>query len=164
MLFRSSTAQAQNFIDVVINAMPGAILNNKINTIKDTLRTEIFNSMAYLLFDDWIAIGNEDIPNAIHAFNLNDVEVPLSSLLIGAGRAIKQASQSTRWFRTDIYYPKNVKFPSASDYPKIDTSARGEVPDTAKAWEEQRQDAYSSVAFTTHFLSNFTTEVLKLIN
>lgn len=168
-----SIQKAQDFIDVVINAMPGAVLQGSQSAIKDSLRAEIFRSMAYLLFDDWIAIGNIETTNAIHVFNLNGLEIPLSTLLIGAGQAIKAASQSSRWFRTDIHFPSNVKYPNGwqldDDYPMKNvvrkrTGQLVSVPDVDQAWANQKEDAYSSVYFNTHFLSNFNSIITDFLN
>lgn len=158
-----SVSKAQDFIDVVINAMPGAVLEKRRDEIKTLLRYQIYNAMAYLLFDDWVAIGKtESIDNAIHVFSLDTIQIPLSALLIGAGNAIKDADSSkAAWFRTTIHYPEYVKFKgdweNEEDYPKFDsTRKKGKVPDVAGAWEVQRIDASTSVNFSTHFLSNFT--------
>lgn len=160
---------ARDFIDVVVNAIPGAILEDSQDSIKKNLRNKIFESMAYLLFDDWISIGDEAGDNIIHAFTLQDIEIPLSVLLIGAGEAMIEATETSDWFRVTITYPKGVKYPTADieDYIRI----LGKKPQPGEntytiiqeAWNDQRNVALEKIKFTTHFLSNFYDLVLSRI-
>jgi hypothetical protein len=155
--------KAEEFIEVVENAIPGAVLDDNQALIKTILRDRIYESMAYLLFDDWVAIGNEaGDGTAIHSFTLNGINIPLSYLLIGAGRAIRKANSSSNsrggWFNVSISYPKELLYKSSKDYPEEGTS---EKPDVLKAWENQRQVALDSIRFTNHFLANFYSLVLN---
>lgn len=160
---------ALDFIDVVVNAIPGAILGESQDSIKKNLQDKIFESMAYLLFDDWIAIGNETGDNVIHAFTLQDIEVPLSVLLIGAGEAMINAVKMTDWFKVSISYPKSVKYPTANieDYIRIlgKKPKAGENIHTVvqEAWNDQRDEALRKINFSIHFLVNFYDLVLDRI-
>ena len=156
--FAMSDQRAKDFLTVVVNAMPGAVLEDRRNTIETLLRTQLFQAMAYLLFDDWIALGNETgDTKAIHAFTLNNIEVPLSVLLMGAGEAIKKTVQYTRWFKVNVYYPDYVKYETRADYPQHENGS----PNVEGAWEVQRVEAPGSISFSTHFLSNFYSEIIS---
>ena len=157
----SALSRAQDFIDVVINTLEGAVLGEKASDIKEALRIKIYESMAYLMFDDWISLGsavNEVGANAIHAVTLNDVIIPFSVLLKGAGQALMEAqTASTEWFRIKIMYKeKTIKYQTAEDYPKMGESTKNnKFPNARQAWEDQRTAALDNITFTTHFMSNF---------
>ena len=150
--------RAQDFIDVVSNTLEGAIMHSKLDQIKEALRVKIYESLAYLMFDDWISLGSEvntDGANAIHAVTLNDVIIPISVLLKGAGEALKKAqTASTDWFRVKIMYQeKAIKYKDPKDYPE--GNKNNKFPRAQAAWEDQRQVALDNITFTTHFMSNF---------
>ena len=152
-----SILKAQDFIKVLMNTIPDAVLDDKRDDVQKTLRLLLMQSMAYLLFDDWIALGGEvGDTNAIHAFTLNNIQVPLSYLLINAGNAIQTTIQYSQWFRVTLNMPKSIKYYDYHDYPTID-----DKPDVQAAWEEQRQEALDLSTFSTHFLSNFYTTLIK---
>lgn len=156
---------AENFIEVVVNAMPGAVLQDERDDIKGLLRNAIYCSMASLLFDDWIMIGQQEAgdTNAIHAFTLNNIQIPLSFLLMSAGKVIEEASSivgAEEWFEASINFPE-ILYHTSNDYP-LKSHKDGKRPDVVKAWEEQRKKATTMVNFTYHFLQNFYDEINKL--
>ena len=162
ILSQTSEQNAQEFIDVVINAMPGAVLEKSNQAIRQSLRNKIFESMAYLLFDDWVAIGTSAGDNAIHAFTINNMEIPLSVLLIGAGKAMQEACGMQNWFSISVHYPKNVKYPTVQSYSELLPEDKYNSKNYVyEAWNDQRADALNSITFTTHFLSNFYDLVFK---
>ena len=162
-----SERQAKDFLTVLLNSIDGAVLDvgsNKTVFEKD-LRAYLFNAMAYLLFDDWINLGAEvgDL-NAIHAFTLDDIEVPLSFLLLGAARAIRETATKEDWFSVELNLPKQIMYPSSTswleeNYPKIKGT---DHPDVKAAWEKQRVEALKQSSFTTYFLGNFYNEIMRL--
>ena len=163
--FGITEQRAQDFITLLINTMNGAILEDNKGSVRDEARDALFQSMAYLLFDDWVAIGEDaGDTKAIHAFTLNGIQIPLSVLLMGAGEAIIQVSGYKQYFNVQFTLPTKFLYETWKDYPTRINSRGEEVPNIVQAWKDQREDAIKRTSFTTHFLSNFNKIVEKLID
>lgn len=154
---------AKNFLDVVKSTIPGAALGKYQSELKEQLYLQVYNAMAYLLFDDWKRIGTTK-GRAMHVFTLDDVNVPLSSLLLGAAEAIRQAENYKQWFTMSISYPEGVKYkPYRVDpehYPMKDNGHGKMVPAPEEAWEQQKKEAAASIKVSTVFLKNFYTAIV----
>lgn len=157
--------KVEKFMTVVANTRGGAVLESSRGRVNEYLEETLFQSMAYLLFDDWVAIGGEaGDNNAIHAFTLDNVQIPLSVLLKAAGQAMITTSNYKDWFSSKINYPKNLKYSSWREYPdKENLNSRGKVvKDVEGAWEEQRKEALDGFTFSTHFMKNFKDYIKEL--
>lgn len=159
-----SIQRAQDFLTIAANTIDGAILSNgnTRNEIEVKIRRILTKQMAYLLFDDWTTLGRSegDDAKAIHVFTLNDLKVPLSVLLIGAGQAIDDAASETEWFRVNLEYIKGIKYENRDKYEKDD---EGHVL-VEESWEKQREEAPKDIRFTTYFLKNFYTNIVNNLN
>lgn len=165
-----NTIDMNKFVIVVANTIDNAILSGDYNRIREWLYMYIAESIAYLLFDDWEKIGGDlsnKGSNAIHALLLNDVNIPLSVFLKGAGAAlIKVADEiiKTNSFinivvnkSKALYYKDDQGNPTG--YP---TKENGE-PAVGRAWNIQRADALQNYNITVKFYKNFNEEILSKI-
>ena len=160
---------AQDFFTAVVNTMEGAVLEEEHDTLVEYLRSELYSAMAYLFFDDWVAIGNESNKNVIHAFTLNDLYVPLSFLLKAAGEVLKKSGNFhdvTSYVNITLTLPEAIKFPEIEDYPigthiKKDGTAEDNGHNATQAWIEQQQEVLTQSKFAVSFLKNFYDEIVN---
>ena len=100
--------------------------------------------------------------NAIHVLTLNDINIPLSVFLIGAGEALIQAvnesKKSTDFIRLTVHRSK-VLYPDKDSY---ELDAKGN-PMVGKAWNIQRDDALQNYSITINFYKNFNEAILEKI-
>lgn len=182
---------ANSFIDLIINTIPGAIYAGKQDAIKNQLSVILAQNIAQLLFDDWETIGfkNEMViadsnKLVIHVFPLNGVLVPLSYFLNKAAQAFEKTSvdmvlNSNNYFRISFDLPKNIHFEDPAkttafinNYQKehlpqgvlVDYEMIREVREQGlvEAWKLQSKEAMKS-KFGVDFLSNFN-DLLKELN
>lgn len=158
------------FVKVVANTIPGAILENEYNNISKWLYIYVTESIANLLFDDWERIGDEAAntgPNAIHALLLEDVNIPISIFLKGAGQALIDAA--TDFYGSD-YVRMDVRRSSAlyhedkegkpTGYPKDSTDGH---PRVGYAWRIQRENTLLNYSISFRFYRNFNDEIVRKI-
>ena len=118
-------ANANSFIDLIINTIPGAINDGQQDEIKLSLSHLLAQNIANLMFDDWETIGYDQIAaegnaDVIHVFPLSGVLVPLSYLLSKAADAFKKAEinmvlQSNNYFRINFDLPDTIHFVQPQD-------------------------------------------------
>ena len=162
------------FIIVVANTIDNAILSGEYDRIREWLYLYIVESIAYLLFDDWEKIGGDLAKkgaNAIHALLLNDVNVPLSVFLKGAGAALIKVAdevEKTNNFinivvhKSEALYYKDDKG-NPTGYPtEIGENGKEKVL-VGRAWNIQRSDALQNYNITVKFYKNFNEEILSKI-
>lgn len=156
------------FVAVIANTIPGAILEDQYTNISKWLYIYVTESIANLLFDDWERIGSEEASgaNAIHALLLEDINIPLSVFLKGAGQALIDAANDfyeSDYVRMNIYrsnalYNENEEG-APKGYPK---SSKGH-PRVGYAWNLQREDAMANYHISFRFYKNFNDEILRKI-
>ena len=157
------------FVIVIANTIDGAVLAKDYERIREWVYTYVFESITSLLFDDWENIGNEmssTKANAIHALLLEDINVPFSVFLKGAGNALKKAIKevkATDYINIVMRKSKNLypaeDYETPNNYPLKDN---GE-PAVGRAWNIQRQDALDNYKITIKFYRNFNELVLENI-
>lgn len=153
----NNKSEGQKAIRLLINCAYGTIGENQQEKVKMNITTMLSEYMAELLFDDWITLGKEN-NNAIHIFTLNNIKVPLSVLLIGAGQALLDGHDSLRrWFK--IYYtiPDEIK-----KY-KDETIKIEEGKVLKDYWIEQRNYSIKQTQLGVKFLGNFKQILDELI-
>lgn len=165
----SSSMDINHFVIVIANTISGAILEGEYDQIREWAYTYIFESIASLLFDDWENIGEEmshTRANAIHVLLLEDINVPFSVFLKGAGNALKKTVKEVK--TTDyiniVMHKSKLLYP-AKDYETPDNyplKENGE-PAVGRAWNIQRQDALDNYKITIKFYRNFNELVLEKI-
>lgn len=171
-------------VKVVANTLDGAILSQEYGHIREWLFMYISESIAYLLFDDWEKIGDEysnNSANSIHALLLDDVNVPMSIFLKGAGQSlIEIADELSDYsnFINIIVHKSEILFPTTYSY-YLDThkdiwidnpskddkrrERRPKIPSMPMAWNKQRNDTLQNYTITVKFYKNFNDEILSKI-
>ena len=162
------------FIIVVANTIDNAILSGEYGRIREWLYLYIAESIAYLLFDDWEKIGGDLTnkgANAVHALLLNDVNVPLSVFLKGAGAALIKVAdeiEKTNNFINIVVHKSKPLYHeddqgNPTGYP-TETGENGEQKVlVGRAWNIQRADALQNYNITVKFYKNFNEEILSKI-
>ena len=171
-------------VKVVANTLDGAILSQEYGHIREWLFMYISESIAYLLFDDWEKIGDEynnNSANSIHALLLDDVNVPMSIFLKGAGQSlIEIADELSDYsnFINIVVHKSEILFPTTYSY-YLDThkdiwvdnpskddkrrERRPKIPNMPMAWNKQRNDTLQNYTITVKFYKNFNDEILSKI-
>lgn len=147
----------EDLVKLLYNTIPGTILNknNKSVRIKQTARLFISAAIANFLFDDWETIG-ESSSNAIHMFNLDNVLVPLSYLLLAIAEVLKRVrDSSSQLVRISFNLPKQIEYPIPI---KLE-----EGEDIRDYWNRQRNIGLTQSSFSINFLSNFKSLIKSLI-
>lgn len=161
--------KADAFLEVIRNTMEGAILSNRFEEIETSLEFRIYESLAYLLFDSWSALGEDVSRNsryALHLFNIGNIYIPISWLLKQAAEAISDTNNDYAkrkdFFRFYLKQPK-ISFLEVKDYPKVKDKNGEERPSAIKAFYEQREDADREWTFSTKFLANYNKRIFDLV-
>lgn len=169
-----SNIDMNKFIIVVANTIDNAILSGEYGRIREWLYLYIAESIAYLLFDDWEKIGGDLAnkgANAVHALLLNDVNVPLSVFLKGAGAALIKVAdeiEKTNNFINIVVHKSKPLYHeddqgNPTGYP-TETGENGEQKVlVGRAWNIQRADALQNYNITVKFYKNFNEEILSKI-
>jgi len=171
-------------VKVVANTINGAILSQEYGHIRQWLFMYISESIAYLLFDDWEKIGDEynnNSANSIHALLLDDVNVPMSIFLKGAGQSLIEIANELRdysRFINIIVHKSEILFPTTYSYyldqhqdiwvenqskDEKRRKRRPKIPNMPMAWNKQRNDALQNYTITVKFYKNFNEEILSKI-
>lgn len=160
----------KKLIGLVNNTIPGAIFEseNDRKQIKESLEAEIAPLVANMLFDDWVTLGNQKVKNVntVHIFNLDGVYIPLSLVLLAAGKAIDDLIKNNRsgargfrqYFSINLSRPESILYREVKDYP-IPNEREGKYSLVENAWRAQAEDAKQRVKFGLHFLGNFKQKV-----
>ena len=163
-----SDENIKKLIALAKNTIPGAIFDSAVDkaAITRSIEAEVAPLIANLLFDDWTTLGSNSIDNVntVHIFHLDGVAIPLSVLLVSAGKAMLAATKNTTEFRKYFSFnfstPNEVLYPEVSSYPNLDASQKqNKYSLIENAWQEQAIAAKEQVKFSTHFLSNFKQKV-----
>ena len=161
--------RADAFLEVIRNTMEGAILSNRFEEIETSLEFRIYESLAYLLFDSWSALGEDVSRNsryALHLFNIGNIYIPISWLLKQAAEAISDTNNDYAkrkdFFRFYLKQPK-ISFLDVEDYPKVKDKNGEERPSAIEAFNKQREDADREWTFSTKFLANYNKRIFDLV-
>lgn len=151
--YRNLFGNIENNIDTFIGAMmqlgSGAIGEGQSNNLESI----IAQNVAYLLFDDFDAIGNVGNTNAIHVMNLNGVLIPLSFILTMLANAIESVEdEADRVVRVRISSPAILFKSFAEEQTWVESNSPGNY---RAAWDTQREHALKNTKITTQVLLNF---------
>ena len=113
----------------------------------------IAKNIAYLLFDDYDAIGAglTNGPTSVHLMNLNGMFLPISTILYALGDALSQDQKITGIVKTSITLPE-IKFKTPEDQRSFEQANSG-----LSAWGAQKTEMLSQGEIETHFLANLRT-------
>lgn len=155
----SNTGAVDNFINAAYNTGDGAIYFSQRGEIADSLKAALMGSVAELLFDDWVSIGEISTgAKGIHVLQLEGLQIPSSVFLRAAGQAmINLQTDMERFVKIHVSLPGTVKYKDKpiQEYRYEEVLAR---------WEEQAQLARSQSSFSMNFLANFKTLILQWID
>ena len=167
-------------ISMYYNTTPGAALDDTESrqTLEESLRVIIAAIAGNLLFSDWCMVGYESKgANQIHLFSLNGVLFPLSYVLDGMSKAMKEFSITGLYDGPIVIdkfeRPKNILYPKPENpnderYPNLKIgydlfTRQPKVVDFNSYWLEQREDARSKSKFRLRFLRDFKDIIMKMI-
>lgn len=164
-------AQTQTFIGYLINHIKGAIAeNHSLNVLK----AYIASNIAYLLFDDFTAIGADltsiTDTHSIHLFRVNGVVIPLSVFLERLANSLQLYIDSENDHMVTTSARVSIKLPDSLF--KATESAESSVKAEEewlrihggyqdghyyyrKAWEEQREHALDETFIEVNFMRDF---------
>ena len=110
----------------------------------------ISKNIAYLLFDDFDAIGAglTNGPQSIHIMNLNGVLLPISTILYALADAIENGKNIGGIVKTTLNIP-DIEFPTAVSQREWEEKNPGE-----SAWHYQKTEMLDKATIETHFLGN----------
>lgn len=147
----------QKLIAKLLNTAQGAIYGNNDN-YKAQIKFELSSMIGQLLFDDFDLIGEPTGKglNAIHIFDLNGIQVPLSTFLIAAGRALQRSKDEFYEFANVDVSTEEIEFPIKEKQGKLFSHG-------FEDWKLQRQDAINGLSIEVHFYKNFIDEVANAI-
>jgi len=149
--------QIDNLLKAFRNTMNGAIGNNRREEVKEKIRFTLSEAIAYFLFDDWKQIG-ESNNNSIHIFSLDGVLVPLSYLLIAAGKAMQETEKnSNSFFKLSLTTPKEIKYSTPLTSEEVGENS------IFHFWDIQREEALQNSKYSISFIKNFTKLISQLL-
>lgn len=171
-------------VKIIANTMDDTILSGDYSNIREWLYTYICESIAFLLFDDWEKVGdkyNKSGANSIHALLLDDINVPMSVFLKGAGNSLIEVAdelEDSSKFINIIVHKAKILFPTTAEYYAdehkdiwVENVSKSEanrlrrplVPNMPMAWNKQRNDTLRNYTITVKFYKNFNEEILSKI-
>lgn len=160
----SDNIDINKFVMVIANTIPGAVLADSYENIREWLYIYVTESITSLMFDDWEQIGTiaeGQRTNAIHVLTLNDINIPLSVFLISAGQALIEAvdktNKTTDFIRLTVHKSK-ILYPNEDSY-----EYENDKPMVGRAWNTQRDDALQNYSITVNFYKNFNEAILEKI-
>ena len=149
--------QIDNLLKAFRNTIDGTIGSNRREEIKEKIRFTLSEAIAYFLFDDWKQIG-ESNNNSIHMFSLDGVLVPLSYLLIAAGKAMQETEKnSSSFFKLSLTTPKEIKYPTPLTSEEVGENS------IFHFWDIQREEASQNSKYSISFIKNFTKLISQLL-
>lgn len=143
-----------------VETFVGAILQLANGAVGQDMNDENFESIiakniAYLLFDDFNALGMglTNGTNVLHIMNVNGILIPISSILYALVDAIEGIIEvnPASIVNVSIQHPADVKFPTSADQSRFVAQNGG---NNMLAWITQRQEALEQTEISTHFLGN----------
>ena len=155
----SNTGAVDNFINAAYNTGDGAIYFSQREEIADSLKAALMGSVAELLFDDWVSIGEISTgAKGIHVLQLEGLQIPSSVFLRAAGQAmINLQTDMERFVKIHVYLPEAVEY-------KNKPIQEHRYEEVLARWEEQAQLARNQSSFSMNFLTNFKTLILQWID
>lgn len=154
LLEELKVGNAALFLHEVINSTENAILQDQQATFTQELKDVVIANVGSFLFDDFWNIGKEvstkgstNTVDGIHIFRLSNAVVPLSTLLMGLGRAaVVTAEEIDQWATVSL---------------KLGPIMEGDKKDSIKdRFATQSAAAIKEFSLTVNFLSNFTTLIV----
>lgn len=157
--------KVEDLVYIAYNTGEGAYFDGSRTVVSETIKVQLMEYIAYLLFDDFITIGKLKTgqANAIHVLSLDGLQVPLSVFLEALGKAMIAATQDMeRFARIRVHLPESTLWGSE----KI--SVEGLTGQAARdymieKWNEQAEEAKKNAYFSMTFYSNFKTEVKRFL-
>ena len=154
LLEELKVGNAELFLHEVINSTENAILENQQENFTQELKDVVIANVGSFLFDDYWNIGKKvsakgstNTIDGIHIFRLSNTVVPLSTLLMGLGRAaIKSADDMDQWATVELTLG-----------PVMEGDKKDELKDRFAA---QSAAAIKKFALAVNFLTNFTTIIV----
>ena len=159
-----STEETLHFIRAAYSTANGAILHEKRAEYMNELKAGLMASIAQMLFDDWITMGDYKGKGAaaIHVLQLEGIEIPLSALLIATGKAMIEASgDMERFVNIKISLPKEIIYDTPIEIP-ADVKSPGDY--MKEKWREQADLARKEASFSVKFLINFKSIIKQWID
>lgn len=142
------------FVGAILQFNKGAIGEGQdINAFEEVIAKNI----AYLLFDDFTAIGAglTNSTNTLHLMNLNGILVPISSILYALADSIDQTiTVNPRQIVSVNISTPEIKFPTSASQSAWVSSNGG---NNLAAWDYQREEALQNTKISTHFLASLQT-------
>lgn len=136
------------FVGAVLQLAEGAVGENE---DKEAYEEVIARNIAYLLFDDFNAIGAglTNGVNTLHIMNLNGILVPLSTILYALADSIdkKIAAEPSMVVKVHIQN-QPILFPTQSEQNDFERDNGAGV-----AWHYQREEALNNTKIATHFMA-----------
>lgn len=153
-LFTKLGTNADDLLEALYNTGNRALLAND-TSLREEIKTQMAQLVAYILFDDWETIGVKG-GRAIHIFDLDGVLVPLSYLLLSMGNAISNVeSKLSSFFRVRISTPGAI----------FDTPIKlGDEENIYDYWVNQSNQSKTKTEITIQFLSNFKDLIHQTLN
>lgn len=149
--------QMKNLLNVFRNTAKGAIGEGRGEEIKEKVRATISEAIAFFLFDDWEQIGYSN-NNSIHVFDLDGITVPLSYLLIAAGKAIQETKNpSTPLFKLHLTNPQPIIYKEPLTVEEMGGNS------IYHFWNIQREVSLEQSRYDISFIRNFTQLISQLL-
>ena len=146
----ASAGSIEKFINAAYNTGAGAIYADSRGEVAESLKAALMGSVAELLFDDWVSIGEVGGgAQAIHVLQLEGIQIPSSVFLRAAGQAMINLQQDM-----ERYVKIHVTLPGAVTYGER-TIEEHRYEEVLARWEEQAQLARNQSSFSMNFLANF---------
>ena len=140
----------------------GAILQFNKKAVGDGKNKEVFEqviakNIAYLLFDDFTAVGAglSNGVNTLHVMNLNGILLPISTILYALADSIDKVIELSPTSIVSVHISTpTILFPTPADQSKWVADNGG---NNIAAWEYQRQYSLDNTKISTHFLASLQT-------
>ena len=152
--------RADYFINAIMNTAPGTLFGSILGSHykPDTLRDRLAVAMGSMLFDNYKISGNP--ANGIYVFRISNIVVPLSYLLLKAGKAYSAATKDVikEWINFEITYPER-KY--TNEYYQKNLPAKQKTKEASIArWEAQVKKDDAEFKIKVQFMKNFV-QLLK---
>lgn len=155
-LFTNAT-DLTRVMNLIYNTMKNAFLGGETEKKQVVQATKDILAMgaANLIFSDFYNVGDEasDSINTVHLFDLDNVYVPLSIILICMADAYEKNTSVDQYLRVGSFNAGEILYPSGTkDRYKIDAKENANI---REAFRKQRDKAREQATFSIHFVNNF---------
>lgn len=143
-----SPKKIAQFVTAIMNTLGGAIAEDQKNQISSLIAQDL----AYFLFDDYEAIGNQMPVGAqtIHLFVLSDFYVPLSLLLQLLADSFSDIMSDPKKYGDITIYSGDIAYPDG--------------PWGIEQWRTQRAMALNEIELGIRFFRNFTSWIQEQLS